>query len=306
MAGGIDMIKLTQNPLRANAITHSGRFHADEVLAAVILSRLKKITLCRVAEVPKNIKPNAIVFDIGRGKFDHHQKGRNGVRENGIHYSSAGLIWKEYGMHICKNTPDPEFVWKMIDQDLIQGVDAADNGDTPKSDCPARAMSLSRIVGLFKPTWDSSKNMDEAFLEAFELVDKVFELMFKHAVAKAKAKVEVTQKINEHSQDDILVFDDYRPWKDFIHGIDHKIQFVIYPSDRIEGGYNWHGVPIFPGSNQIRRNVPERWWGLPSRCLTEECGVDDAVFVHPCGFTGGAMSKDGAIAMVQKAIATKN
>ncbi len=45
-----------------------------------------------------------IVIDVGgeynadTGRFDHHQRGGAGERENGIPYSSFGLIWQKYGL----------------------------------------------------------------------------------------------------------------------------------------------------------------------------------------------------------------
>ncbi len=40
-----------------------------------------------------------IVFDIGRGAYDHHQKDSR-VRENGIPYAAFGLLWEELGTEI--------------------------------------------------------------------------------------------------------------------------------------------------------------------------------------------------------------
>lgn len=87
-------LTIVSDVITANAITHGGVFHADEVMATVILSHvMPQINLARVFTVPEDT--NAVVYDIGGGKFDHHQRGRNGCRKNGVLYSSAGLLWKE-------------------------------------------------------------------------------------------------------------------------------------------------------------------------------------------------------------------
>ena len=93
------MIKTTINPESANACTHGGIFHADEVVASVILAKYhamyfesNEFVVCRTFKVPEDLNPDAIVYDIGGGQFDHHQRGGNGCRENGVPYSSAGLI----------------------------------------------------------------------------------------------------------------------------------------------------------------------------------------------------------------------
>ncbi len=85
-------------------VTHSGGFHADELLSSVILTRLfpqARIVRSRASEW---ITPGAdrIIYDVGgaydaeAGIFDHHQRGAP-LREDGQPYSSFGLIWKHYG-----------------------------------------------------------------------------------------------------------------------------------------------------------------------------------------------------------------
>ena len=88
------MLNVVKDLKEANCITHSGKFHADEVMATVILEKIMTVNLLRVSKVPKTINPDVIVFDIGGGKFDHHQENKNGERENGIPYASSGLVWR--------------------------------------------------------------------------------------------------------------------------------------------------------------------------------------------------------------------
>lgn len=57
----------------AKAFTHSGKFHADDVFSYALLLYLNPaITITRGNKVPKDF--DGIVFDIGRGKYDHHQR----------------------------------------------------------------------------------------------------------------------------------------------------------------------------------------------------------------------------------------
>ena len=57
--------------------THTGVFHADEVLATAILREIarykknEKFSLSRVLEAPED--EDAIIFDIGGGKYDHQE-----------------------------------------------------------------------------------------------------------------------------------------------------------------------------------------------------------------------------------------
>lgn len=123
-------IQLTKEIDNANCITHSGKFHVDDVISTIFLSKLKKnIILIRVPTI-KNINiENKIVYDIGFGEFDHHQKNRNGQRKNGIYYSSIGLLWNKFGKKYLESLKvrNVDKTFQYIDQELIQYIDATDN-----------------------------------------------------------------------------------------------------------------------------------------------------------------------------------
>ena len=88
------MITLVKDIKEANGITHNGTMHADEVFSTAFLSLyFGNFKVARVSEVPENISSNTIVYDIGKGKFDHHQSDAR-IRDNGIKYSSLGLLLK--------------------------------------------------------------------------------------------------------------------------------------------------------------------------------------------------------------------
>lgn len=79
----------------AAAFTHGGKFHADDVFSAALLLYLNpEIVITRGNRVPEDF--DGIVFDIGRGRYDHHQKDSR-VRENGVPYAAFGLLWEELG-----------------------------------------------------------------------------------------------------------------------------------------------------------------------------------------------------------------
>ena len=92
------MIEIVKRIEDANCVTHNGTMHADEVFATAFLELyLKDIKVFRCSSVDeKKLNPNALVYDVGRGKFDHHQKDAL-RRSNDIPYSSLGLFWKEFG-----------------------------------------------------------------------------------------------------------------------------------------------------------------------------------------------------------------
>ena len=87
-------------------VAHSGEFHADDVLQWQSLSLLLgKVRVLQPDQ--KIINAGDYVVDVGgtydpdKKRFDHHQVGGAGNRQNGIPYAAFGLVWKEYGEKIA-------------------------------------------------------------------------------------------------------------------------------------------------------------------------------------------------------------
>jgi uncharacterized UPF0160 family protein len=86
---------------KVKIVTHSSEFHADDVLAvAVVCLYLDKkganYEIIRSREKDLINKGDYVldvggVYDISKNRFDHHQIGGAGVRENGIPYAAFGL-----------------------------------------------------------------------------------------------------------------------------------------------------------------------------------------------------------------------
>ena len=274
----------------ASYITHGGVFHADEVMATAILSAIETVTLNRTFRVPEDT--NTFVYDIGGGQYDHHQRGGNGTRENGVPYSSAGLIWRDFGKKLVS-----------CDQELIQGIDAVDNGVLPGVDYPAKPANISNLISGFNPDWDSEVKPDDAFLEAVAFAQGVLARAIASAESKARAKALVDTAI-EASEERIIVLPQFAPWQEYVLTSEDpkaaEALYVVFPSNR--GGYNVQAIPDAVGSFGNRKPLPESWRGVPANDLQAVSGVADANFCHKGGFIGGADSLNGALAMAKKAI----
>ncbi len=298
------MIKTTKILEQADVITHGGRFHSDDVLATVILSKvLGDINVLRTFKVPENLDDRIIVYDIGFGEFDHHQKGGNGTRNNGVPYAAAGLIWKKFGYNLVAGTCNPEFVWNLVDRDLIQGVDAVDNGVMPTVDYPAQIMQFSQMICSFNPRWDDTEESDTAFIKAVAFAEIVFDNTIANTISKAKAQG-IVEKAVENSEGHIMVLEHFVPWQEVIFSSKNEkateIQFVIFPSNR--GGFNWQCVPDELGSYGQRKSVPTEWKGLTGKELQSVTGVKTANFCHPAGFIGGADTFEDAFKLAKIAV----
>jgi uncharacterized UPF0160 family protein len=290
-------------------VTHNGKYHADEVFATAVLQLyLEKagedyeILRTRDEEI---IADADYVFDVGgvydpeNNRFDHHQQGGAGKRENGIDYATFGLVWKKFGKELCGSGE----VADAVDKRLIVSIDADDSGIDlyflKYED--VLIYPIWEALESFIPTWkeDESKT-DEIFLEVVAMARKVLEREIKIAQDKAEAAV-IVEKIYKESEDKrLIVLDAYYPWKDVIMQHPEPL-FVVNPR---KVGHKWdlHVVPESKGSFGARKDLPASWAGLVGEELQKETGVSDAVFCHRSLFLAGAGSKEGIMELAKQAL----
>lgn len=301
-------IKVTKNINEANAITHSGTFHADEVFASVILSKvIDNLVIARVSKLPDNLEDieDKIIYDIGLGKFDHHQIGGNGKRDNGTLYSSCGLIWKEYGKLFLKkrNYENINELFEIVDKDLIEYIDANDNGDFPSIDTSYNYVHLSKLISEFNVKWNEDIDNDINFIKAVNFADIIFENKLKSITSKLNAR-EIIEDAIEISENNIMYLDRFAPWQEFLLNSENEkskdILFVIFPSNR--DGYTIHCVPKNLDTFENRKDFPKKWAGLKDKELSEISGIGGAIFCHNNRFIAGAKTKDDAYKLAILAI----
>lgn len=301
---------MTKNIYEANLITHSGTFHADEVFATAFLSTIiENPIVCRTNKVPDDISSNTLVYDIGYGEFDHHMKDFNEQHESGVKYASFGLVFRKYGMTYLNQIDEKyaDMVFKMIEHDLIEGIDAVDNGQFPEINANYSYKSIDSIIGDFNCTWDEEIDNDLYFKQAVEVALMIFAAVVKKCFAKAKAKEFVDDAINQ-SHDHVMFLSQNLPFKDFVitskNALAKDIFFVITPSNR--GGYNIHTIPKNKNTHKTRCDFPASWGGLIDEKLQEVSGVKTAIFCHSALFLAVCRTLDDAYLIVKKAIEIQN
>lgn len=297
------MIKIVEKIEDAKYITHSGTMHADEVFATAFLHLYKKdIKLFRTSEVNPEDYPDAIIYDVGRGKFDHHQEGRR-VRDNKIPYCSLGLLWEEFGKDFLK-TQKVEYVdevWQDIDKDFIEGIDAIDNGIFPKVEAEYKIRNICDVIKLFNPSFGSKEDESTQFLKAVDVAEKIFEEEIVNIVGRVKSRKILEEKIPEAIEKHYLELENFMPYEESIYNNDKdkQIYFVVYPSNR--GGYAAKTIYKAPDEHIARVDFPEEWAGLGSE-LEEVSGVKGATFCHLGRFIVSAKTRDAIIKLVEIAI----
>lgn len=259
----------------ATAFTHSGKFHADDVFSSALLLYLNpEIRIIRGNKVPEDF--DGIVFDIGRGRYDHHQKDSR-IRENGIPYAAFGLLWEELGAEILG-----EELAQKFDESFVQPLDNNDN--------TGEKNELATLIGNFNPTWDAQGGNDEAFFQAVSVAGMILENKFERYLGNERADKRVEEILEEHQkailsgekseeESRILILPEFVPCQKRLS--ETEIAFVIFPSNR--GGYC-----IQPQKKEYSLNYkcsfPVEWLGLENEELVAATGLPSAGFCHKGGF----------------------
>lgn len=259
----------------ARAFTHSGKFHADDVFSAALLLYLNpEITITRGNRVPEEYE--GLVFDIGRGRYDHHQKDSR-VRENGVPYASLGLLWEKLGPEILGQELAVKF-----DEAFVQPLDNNDN--------TGEKNELATLIGNFNPAWDAGNTGDEAFFQAVSVAGMILENKFERYRGNQRADRRIEEILEAHeraietgdkpkNERQILILPEFVPCQKRLS--ETAIAFVIFPSNR--GGYC-----IQPQKKEYSLNYkcsfPVEWLGLENEELVAATGLKSASFCHKGGF----------------------
>jgi len=281
-------------------VTHNGNFHADDVFSiAAFKSIFPSFTLIRTRDLEVISKADIVIdvggeYDADTDRFDHHQRGGAGKRNNGIPYSSFGLIWQKYGVDICQGNQE---VAKAVDAGLVSAIDAVDCGHVEGI---YDGISLSQTISMFNPTWQEDSHFDACFDEAVDFASRVLTRFIAAANGGISAKTIVAKAIENAQDSRVIVLEKYTPWKRTVHALSAKALYMIYPSQ--SGQWRIQTVPVEPGSFEDRKPLPKEWAGLSDKALQDVTGIDDAMFCHNGLFIAGAASFESTMKMASIAI----
>ena len=288
------MIKIVNDIRCAKFITHSGVFHADDVFATAFLDLyFTNISVIRLDSVPLNVDNDVIIYDIGKGKFDHHQKEAR-IRDNGIKYSSFGLLFEEYGLSFLERLKieNKEEVYDYLVKDFILSIDAIDNGEFPSVTANYKVKTVSDIIKLYNPSYGSNDTSNENFVKAVNVAESIFFFFLKNVCGKVKASKKVKELLKNNNSD-ILLLDEYLPYEEVILTGNYNTKLVIYPSNR--GGYCVKTVPISLEDKNSRVYFPLKWAGLVNEDLEKTSGIKDITFCHVNRFLVATKSLEAAL-----------
>jgi len=281
-------------------VTHNGNFHADDVFSiAALKSIFPSVKLIRTRDLELIGKADIVVdvggeYDPDTDRFDHHQRGGAGERENGIPYSSFGLIWQKYGLDLCQGNQD---VANAVDTGLVSTIDAIDCGHVKGV---SEGISLSQTIGMFNPTWQEDCHFDECFDEAVDFASRVLTRFIASANGGISAKAIVAKAIEDAEDPRVIVLEKYTPWKRTVNALSEEALYVLYPSQT--GEWRIQTVPVELGSFDNRKSLPKQWAGLSDKALKDVTGIDDAMFCHNGLFIAGAESFESTMKMASMAL----
>ncbi|MBL4644711.1 MAG: MYG1 family protein [Candidatus Pacebacteria bacterium] len=287
--------------------THSGEFHADDAFAVATLELAlslgkEEIEIIRTRD--EDIIHSADwVLDVGgiydpeTKRFDHHQLG-SPVRKNGIPYAAFGLMWKHVGVDVTGNAE----VAKFVDEQLVQDIDAADNGShsyTPNPEHKTlRPTTIDNLVQAFRAPWGENINPDTCFPHAVAFAKGILERTIAQAHGDMRAK-EIINEVIESYSDTIPVFETLIPSRLFPSNTPFGV--AIMPYDKTTGSWKAQAMRIHPREFKTRVLFPKEWAGLRDEEFKKVSNVSDAKFCHLSRTMAFALSKEGALALAKQA-----
>lgn len=299
----------------SHLVTHSGGFHADELLSSVILTRLFPQARILRSRDPAWITPapDRIIYDVGRahdpeaGIFDHHQRPAP-LRADGQPFSSFGLIWDRFGRDYLRALAVPEADLEALhagfDRDFVLPIDLMDNGAIdPSVAGPLADLTLPMLLESLKPVFDdrSPEADDRAFHQALPIARAFVEAAIARKAAKARAASVVTAAIARAGAGRVLELPMGMPFRSAVvaAGADHLL-FVVHPR---ETDWALTGIRLQEDSFEQRADLPAAWAGLTDAALEAASGVPGARFCHNARFIAVADNRTAILRMADLAVA---
>ena len=322
---------------------HSGVFHADEVLASLLIKfhpKYPKSCVIRTRN-EKILNECDIVCDVGgiinpeKNRFDHHMSDFKEVFDEKndkfkeIKLSSAGLIFKYLGKEILINILQKNNLYEenknhidemitLIYSSFIICVDAIDNGINayPSNITPKfiDSSNFSSRIARLNPEWYiNNVDVNLRFKQAWNIAED--ELNF-HIIKLAKsyfvAYDVVENSVKQFLGKEYFILEKFVPWKKILYDVEKKLEiqgkilFVVSERDtQSDDKYCVSTVQKSEGTFEFRKGLPKAWRGLRNEELEKVSGIKDMVFVHSSGFIGFMKNKEAALKALEIALKTE-
>lgn len=276
-------MKSLKELVKRGVVTHSGKYHADDVISACMLKITGIIAnyqeIQREANVPEGFK--GLVFDLGGGEFDHHQVDCK-KHTDGSRYAACTLLAEK----LFSYNVNQELYYS-----LLKGIELTDNNGQEK------------YPNYYCKVVDVAYNFKKSFTEVCEGLQDIIELYiikaenddvsdiptirneFTENILKQYAEYEkienqkVEEFINKNKGEKIAILNEHLPA--------HKMKessLILVIEKSLRGGYN---VTVVANKITIPQEV-ENWDGF--------------IFVHQKGFIAGFNTLQNALSAAKKLV----
>jgi uncharacterized UPF0160 family protein len=289
------------------AVTHNGKFHADEVMATAVLD---KVYASRgiVLEVTRSRDPSVmaqadIVYDVGgiydhvHHRYDHHQPGAL-KRENGMTRSALGLVWFHYGEEYCEGN---ERAATRIDEVLVRGIDARDNGELRVPENAETAdYGISQVIEQLNPILEKNETYDGQFEKAVGRAAEILARLHDKVLVELETEDAIIAARTQSSDTRYAVMEYQVTPPDTLSKIE-GFEYLIFP-EITNNTWQVYAIRTQDDPFTSKRPFPKNWAGLMNDDLARLTGVDDALFCHTKRFLAVAKSREDALELLARAL----
>lgn len=288
-------------------VTHNGQFHADEVFAYTLLNTIfpdNKLVRTRDANI---IEKADIVIDVGftynpdKDRFDHHQEDCNETFTDDILISSAGMVYKKYGVSYLKTILGVENISEELYLDfyknLVEEVDAIDNGLKQNNDKFSINTGISRMIARFNSdkVFDNDIQFNK-FMEAVKYTEYVSKIIIMELYSKdtmfAEEYKRISLLIDENNDKQYIIVDfDCLNWYKCVNKYYNKntykdiINWIIYKDNE-----NWRIRTINYESKKLK----------DEKYLRDNVNnKDEILFVHKANFIASASTLETIVEIAE-------
>ena len=277
--------------------THSGTFHADDVLAFALIRKFvdPDATVVRT-RCREQLERADIVVDVGGVydssilRFDHHQETYTGP------LSSAGMVLR----WLMESEQISEGLYRWLAENMVDYVDAVDTGKHPPNiECPC----FSRMIAAMTDRAGNAVEMDRWYLESAGIAE-AFVDAFCAGFSKAERSREAVLGAMRDAVSkgrSFLEFQEYRSWKAVYFangGAEHPTAFVVFPSD--DGTWKLVAIPPELGDFGQKRSLPASWAGKMADDLEAVTGIPGSVFCHKNRFIAVFETRDAVMGALKR------
>ncbi|MBO5694804.1 MAG: MYG1 family protein [Lentisphaeria bacterium] len=267
--------------------THSGTFHADEILSIALL-RLWQPQLQYVRTRDPEILAGTIRVDVDEGLLDHH-----GIRtEPGVAACS-----RVYSL-LVQSGALPAWACPVLEP-LVNVVAAWDTGDA------SQPHPLPYIHALAHAADVTGGDENAAFATALDMCEKNIHALLAVAEAAAGPAAIAASIIAQQPEAAVISFPSKcrsADVKQLLYAAQHPAIYYISPASQSD----WRVFCCAPLDQHYspfasKMQIPERFRGLRGAALATAAGLpaNQAIFCHKTGFTAGFTTCDAAEAFAQ-------